>query len=103
MRTSVREGNSGTEGERIRAKARGSFAFVRTRAGRASWAVAGLAASRAAAPRFRAGPGPLAIWGCRQPSLFLRHFLNSFLRETCKINMKFCTSPKIVKQTLLGS
>jgi hypothetical protein len=48
---SVREGNSGTDGGWIRAKARGSFAVVRAHARRASWAVAGLAASHAAAPR----------------------------------------------------
>jgi hypothetical protein len=76
MRTSVREGNSGTEGGRIRAKARGSFAFMHTRAGRASWVVAGLAASRAAAPRFRAGPGPLGRLGLPPAFSFSKAFLN---------------------------
>jgi hypothetical protein len=101
---SVREGNSGTDGGWIRAKARGSFAVVRVhvRGGPAGPLLGWLHRAR---PRLGLGrtwvAGPKS--GARFFSVFQQFivFLFPKLAITCKFKIELCRSPKIAKPILL--
>lgn len=50
----------------------------------------------------RSALGCWAWFGRRRPFSFLKCFSNSILKQNCKINIKLCRSPKIVKPLSLG-